>query len=133
MTTSYPTYFNIGTTPKEIQQSANKVFKTLRRLQTQPIDYSEACPKLLYFKSNFYQETESVLYGIKQSLMANDLLQNLKTTSRLKQQLQKLISTCSLLEMKNNTLKELSHHLKIELIRLKQLHLVWCNATCLKN
>ena len=133
MTTSIATYSFKTPTSRELQKSTNNLVRMLERLTDQSLDFGYVSPKAAYFKTDLTSETELVIQCLKQSLHTTCLIQNLKMASFLKKRLQKLISACALLEMKNISLKETSYQLKNELIRLNHLQKSWYNATLLKN
>lgn len=133
MTAICPTYLKFITSSKELQHSTNKVVRRLKHLNEQPIDFAYASPNLVYLKNSIRQETELVIQGLNQTVQTTNLVQNLRTASLLKKRLQKLISACALLEMKNISLKLISQQLKQELVKLNHLQTCWHNSSCLKN
>ena len=88
---------------------------------------------LLYHLHAVNEDMDILAKRITYCVDNSSLITQIRIGSLLRKQIQKQISHCALLEMKNISIKSLSHQLKQELIKLNDLQSQWFNMSCLKN
>ena len=122
---------------QEILHTTNDVVRLCRRMCEEQKNnrYSESYNilPLLHHLHHVNDNIEGIAHRISKCIENKSLIQQIKIGSQLKAQIQNQISNCALLEMKNISIRNLSHQLKTELIRLNQLQAQWFNMSCLKN
>ena len=131
--TTTATFNSISSVPMQLREASRTITAKLKGLSYAQSSSQRSSVATLYFLNDLNYEATELLSTIDRSLRDRSIVSQFRASSNLRTQLLALISKCALLEMKNSSLKERSHQLKQELLRLNTLQMQWFNSACFKN